>query len=272
MKTVAVIPFLLGSTRIPNKNLTLVDGFPLVFYVANACKESGAFDEIYINTEHPEMEAMANWLGVKFYLRAPERGGSRCTMVNSSRKCEGRRCQIHDHFLYDFIENVPCDYLFQVHTTSPLLKPETIKKFSRRLVDDNLDSLFSVVCHRHESFVDGKPVNFDPLRKLPTQMLSPIQMISWGLTGWNTASYCKTYNDAIQNKSEVGPTFCGRYDLFEIDLIEALDADNWDDLRLIESCLQHRRLANKIDYQRHMSELSQFRKMLSDLEAAHRTA
>ncbi len=47
MKKIAIIPALLNSTRVPNKNLMLVDGFPLIHYVVKACKESGAFDEIF---------------------------------------------------------------------------------------------------------------------------------------------------------------------------------------------------------------------------------
>ena len=35
-----------------DKNLLLVDGRPLSSYVINACKKSGVFDEIYLNSEH----------------------------------------------------------------------------------------------------------------------------------------------------------------------------------------------------------------------------
>ena len=56
MKKVALIPVLLGSTRIPDKNLLLVDGYPMAFYVARACQKAGAFDEIYLNSEHDIVE------------------------------------------------------------------------------------------------------------------------------------------------------------------------------------------------------------------------
>ncbi len=123
MKKVALIPVLLGSTRIPDKNLLLVDGYPMAFYVARACQESGIFDEIYINSEHKIFEKIAEVLGVKFYRRSPERGGSACTMSNKSRQCAGTRCQTHDHFLFDFMQSVESSYLALAHTTSPLLRP-----------------------------------------------------------------------------------------------------------------------------------------------------
>ena len=82
MKKVALIPILLGSTRIPDKNLALVDGYPMVFYVARACKQANMFDEIYINSEHKVFERVAAMLGVKFYHREPSHGGSACTMTS----------------------------------------------------------------------------------------------------------------------------------------------------------------------------------------------
>ena len=68
-KLIAMIPVLLGSTRVPNKNLILVDGYPLIFYVVNAIKKANIFDEIYINSEHEEFEKISKMLKVNFYKR-----------------------------------------------------------------------------------------------------------------------------------------------------------------------------------------------------------
>ena len=53
MKNVAMIPVRMGSKRVPNKNLRMIDGRPLVWYIANAVIQSGQFDkkDIYINSE-----------------------------------------------------------------------------------------------------------------------------------------------------------------------------------------------------------------------------
>ena len=175
MKKVALIPALLNSTRVPNKNLLLVDGFPLVYYVVEACKKSGAFDEIYINSDAMIFKQIADQLGVKFYHRKESNGGSACTMINNSKDCGGDRCTIHDHFLMDFISNVECDYLVQVHTTSPLIKPETILDFTTTL--EKYDSLVTTEQTYSESFVDGKPVNFNVDKKQETQSLSPVDSV-----------------------------------------------------------------------------------------------
>lgn len=239
MKKVALIPVLLGSTRIPDKNLLLVDGYPMAFYVARACQESGIFDEIYINSEHKIFEKIAEVLGVKFYRRSPERGGSACTMSNKSRQCAGTRCQTHDHFLYDFMRAIACSHVVLVHTTSPLLRPETIREFVSLLTKHDYDSLFSVEERHTETLFAGKPLNFSLSRKIPTQTLGPVQMITWALSGWKAGSFKESYER--DDPDENGPTFCGKTGYFALDRIQALDADTWDDLRLIEASLQYRR-------------------------------
>lgn len=232
MKKVAIIPALLNSKRVPNKNLMLVDGFPLMYYVIESCKKSGIFDEIYVNSDENIFKNIADQLGVKFYHRKKENGGSACTMKNSSRDCEGRRCSVHDHFLYDFITNVECDYLVQVHTTSPLLEPDTIKDFTETLVD-SYDSLVTTVKTHSESFVNKNPINFDPHRKQPTQTLDPVESISWAITGWKKETFINEY--------ETGPTFCGKFGTYPISKIEAIDVDTMDELYIAEACLNHKK-------------------------------
>lgn len=239
MKTVAMIPLLLGSTRIPDKNMLLVDGYPLSYYVARACKVSGAFDEVYINSEHEVFRRIPEMVGVAFYRRSPEHGGSACTMRNKSRRCEGTRCQTHDHFLADFMRHVDCSHLVMVHSTSPLLRPETIHAFTRTLIDDGYDSLFSVEERYTETSYDGRPLNFSTSVKIPTQTLPPVQLITWALSGWRTAAFLESFER--DDPEEQGPTFCGVTGFFPIDRVQALDADTWDELYMIEACLQFRR-------------------------------
>lgn len=240
MKKIALIPILLGSTRIPDKNLILVDGYPMAYYVVKACQQAGVFDEVYISSEHDEIERLAIWLGVKFYRRLPEHGGSHCIMQNKSRQCDGGRCQTHDHYLYDFMQTVNPDLLVQVHTTSPLLRPETIRSFVEKMEAEQCDSFFTVDERHTETLLGDKPLNFSLSKKVPTQSLPPTRIISWAMSAWKVPSFVAGYerNDPEEN----GPTFCGRVGYFSLDTIEALDVDNWNDLYLIEAALQQRRL------------------------------
>ena len=263
MKRIALIPALLGSTRVPDKNLLLVDGSPLAFYVARACQESGIFDEIYLNSEHEIFAMMAKLLGVQFYRRKPERGSSACRMRNKSRQCTGNRCQTSDHFLYDFMEQFDPCYVVLAHTTSPLITPATLRRFMQTLERDRYDSLLSVEERFTEALYGGKPLNFSIAKKDPTQTLQPVQLITWALSGWNTASFLACYRR--DDPHEPGPTFCGKTGVFPLDRIQALDGDTWDDLYMIEACLQHRRQQEKVGEFRFTEEILGIERCLQEL-------
>ena len=63
-KTIAMIPVRLGSKRVKNKNLRLIDGKPLISYVLETTIKSNIFDEIYINSESDIFEPIAKKYGV----------------------------------------------------------------------------------------------------------------------------------------------------------------------------------------------------------------
>lgn len=236
-KITAVIPVLLGSTRIPNKNLLLVNGFPMAFYVAKACKAAGVFDEIYISSEDEIFRMYAEQLGVNFHKRPASRGGSACEMQSKSRQCIGDRCQVHDHFLTDFMEAVPSEYCVQVHATSPLIKAETVRGFCEKMTAGSFDSFFAVEELYNECFLDDRPINFSFSKKTMTQALKPVRRLSWAITGWKSESFLASYRR--DDPAEDGPTYCGKLGMYPISHIEALDADTLDELFIIEACLSH---------------------------------
>ena len=91
MKIIGMIPARLGSKRIKNKNLRLIDGLPLIQYIINAAKSSSLLDEIYINSESTQFAYIAEESGVKFYQRPEELSSDEAT---------------NDDFALDFIHNV----------------------------------------------------------------------------------------------------------------------------------------------------------------------
>lgn len=233
MKKVAIIPIALGSTRVKNKNLLLVDGEPLLFYVLRAINQADCFDEVYVDTEHEEFKWMAEKFGVKFRLRNPEMGGSNC------QPCGGGRCQTHDHFLTGFMHDVETDYVVQIHTTSPLIKPETIQGFVKDL--ENYDSLIGCEEHYIETLVGDKEVNFNKKKKQPTQTLEPIKTVSWAICGWS--------KQAFLNNLDNGPTFSGNVGFHKISQVESFDVDSPEQLFVVEACLSHRKRSENVGKQ-----------------------
>ncbi len=265
MKKIAMIPALLGSTRIADKNLLLIDGSPMLFYVVEACKEAGIFDEIYVNSEHDIFGQMANMLGVQFYRRNPERGGSSCTMQNKSVACHESRCQVHDHFLYDFMASMDPCIMVMAHTTSPLLTAHTIRDFTETLIEGDYDSLFSVEERNAETFFNGLPINFSKMQKSPTQNLTATQTVTWALSAWRTQEFMECYKrDSVD---EEGPTFCGKSGVYLLNRIEALDADTPDELHMIEACLRYKRQGDKPGEFRFTEEVESIERPLEELIA-----
>ena len=129
MKIIGMIPVRLGSKRIKKKNLRLLDGLPLIQYIINAAKASSLLDEIYINSESTQFADIAEESGVKFYQRPEELSFDIAT---------------NDDFALDFINNVECDILVQLLSTSPFISTEEIDGFIKAMLDGNFETMISV--------------------------------------------------------------------------------------------------------------------------------
>jgi len=236
----AMIPVMLGSKRIPDKNIILVDGQILCSYTIRACKKSGAFSNIYLNSEAEIFENIAEKEEVEFHRRLPEWGGRNCQQSTKSRDCAGERCVINEHYLYQFMTTcTQSDYVCQINSTSPLLKPETIRAFVDKLKSGSFDSLFATTELRAESFYQNNPVSFTKKCKQPSNELESIQAICWAIAGWNRQAFIEAYEN--DDPEEDGPAFVGNLGLFPIDEREALDVDYWSTLDVVEQFLIARR-------------------------------
>lgn len=220
MRIVAMVPARLGSKRIKNKNLRLLDGKPLVCHVLCKAKEAGVFDSIYVNSESDIFMDLCSEYGVKFYKRKPELAGDDAT---------------NDMFVLDFIQNVPCDIIVQINPTSPLISVEDIKKFVAEMVDNNYDTLHSVKTEQIEAILDNKPLNFDTLKKMPrSQDLKPVRLFSSGIMGWRTEKYyhnIKKYKAATYGGD-------GKTGYFVLSGFSTIDIDNEEDFLMAELAMR----------------------------------
>ena len=237
---VAMIPVLLGSTRVPDKNILMVDGRVLCSYSIEACKESGAFSDVYLNSENDVFAGIAEKEGAKFHRRPAEWGGRTCQQKTKSRDCAGERCVTNEHYLYNFMTTgTEADYVCQVNSTSPLLKAATIRAFVDTLTNGEYDSLFATQEVRAETFYKGEPVTFTRKYKRPSNEIEPMNVVCWSIAGWRREAYVESYERDDIN--EDGPVFVGKCGVFPIDEREALDIDTWPTLDVIEKFLVARR-------------------------------
>lgn len=72
MKAIGVIPARFGSTRFPGKPLKSILGKPLLQWVVEGAKQAKTLEDIWVATDHPEIEALAHQLQVKAVMTSPD--------------------------------------------------------------------------------------------------------------------------------------------------------------------------------------------------------
>lgn len=219
MKVIAMIPARIGSQRVPKKNLRLIDGRPLIYYVVDSAIRSGAFDEIYINSDHEIFGKIADEMGVKFYKRPSHLGGHSST---------------NDEFALDFIENTDADILIQILPTSPLLTEKEIYDFTQNMISGEFDTLISVKHEQIACLYKNEPINFDKLRpNPPSQTMEPIKVYATALMGWSYKSF-KSNMTHWKSAYHGGDKKTG---YFELRGLSTIDVDREEDFLLAESII-----------------------------------
>ncbi len=72
-KVLAIIPARGGSKRIPNKNIRLFYGLPIIAYSIKAAEEAGCFTEVMVSTDDDKIAKIAKQFGAKVpFMRSQE--------------------------------------------------------------------------------------------------------------------------------------------------------------------------------------------------------
>ena len=217
MKIVAMIPARLGSTRVKNKNLRLINKKPLIQYIIDSASKSEFLNEIYVNSESMIFKEISDRSGIKFYQRSEELASDNAT---------------NDDFALDFMENVECDIVIQLLPTSPFLSTAEIDGFIKTMIEKQFDTLISVSDVRIESIFKNQPINFVQKKQTPpSQLLEPVKAYACGIMGWNTDNF-------KQNIQQYGAAYHGgdgNIGFFDLKGFSTVDIDNEEDFILAEA-------------------------------------
>ena len=214
MKKIAVIPARLGSQRLKKKNLKPLCGKPLITRAIHKCIEADCFDEIYVNSESLVFKEIAEKEGVNFYHRAEHLGNNSATS---------------EDFISDFLQNIDCSWVFQVHSIAPLLTAKEVESFVSFAENSDYQSIFSCIEDQIEVAYMNSPVNFNFSQKTNSQDLKPVQRITWSISGWKKESFL----DAI-NKNKCA-TYNGKIGFFKVSPISGHVIKTKDDLKIAEA-------------------------------------
>lgn len=118
MKTLGVIPARFGSTRFPGKPLKPLLGKPLLQWVIERARTSHEIDEIWVATDHAEIEALAKSAGVK------------CVMTDSELATGSDR-------VYQAVRDTACDIVVNIQGDEPLITGELLDQLVTPLKRDS---------------------------------------------------------------------------------------------------------------------------------------
>lgn len=168
-----MIPARMGSQRLARKNLRELRGVSLIARAIRRCQSAACFDEIWVNSEHPDFGPIAEAEGAGFHQRPAALGGHDATS---------------EDFVEEFLQEHHCKWLVQVHSIAPLVLVREVQSFVAAL-DEGMDVLLSSQRIQIECAMDGRPLNFTFDEKTNSQDLEPVDRISWSLTAWRRQSF-----------------------------------------------------------------------------------
>ncbi|MBA3015306.1 MAG: hypothetical protein KKD63_13155 [Proteobacteria bacterium] len=219
---IAMIPARIGSTRLPMKNLALIDGEPMISYAIKAAKNSGVFDKVVVNADAPVFAKIAERYGVDFYQR-PEYLGSSTTKS--------------DDVVRDFMINNPSDILAWVNPTSPLQRSSEVRQVVSHFDHEALDTLITVSNEQVHTNFKGHPLNYTKTGLFAqTQDLAPVQLFVYSVMMWRTAPFLETYGQ------QGHAFFVGKVGFFPVDKLSAIIIKREEDLRLAEFVIKTMRV------------------------------
>ena len=207
MKIVAVVPIKLTNERFQGKNIRMLGCKPLIQYILDTLLDVELIDEIYVYCSNIDIcEYLVE--GVNFLKRNPD--------------LDLPTVKFSD-IQIPFSRTIPADVYVLAHCTAPFLTKNTIKKCITSVVSSGYDSAFAAEILQDFLWMDGKPLNFNPLSIPRTQDLPYIYKESTGIY---------VYRNEILNKYHRRIGF-NPY-IAVISGKEALDIDYLEDFELAE--------------------------------------
>ena len=132
---VAIIPARGGSKRIPNKNIKLFAGHPIISYSINAAQKSRLFDRIIVSTDSEEIVKVAKSYGAEVpFIRPSELADD---LTGTAPVLLHALNWLDDH-------GYTTDYFCCIYATAPFIQAVYIKKGFDLIKDKDAVTAFSV--------------------------------------------------------------------------------------------------------------------------------
>lgn len=214
-KVVAIIPARGGSKRIPNKNIKLFAGKPIISYSIRVAQETGLFDRIIVSTDSLEIADIAREYGAETpFLRPAE-------LANDFAGTAEVLCHAIEWLAK---EGTQPEFVCCIYATAPFIQASYLKQGYDKLVSSDATSVFSITTYPYPIY-----------RSLKITEKGCIEMIWPEYANFRSQDLPEAYHDAGQfywvnaNKFMLGkalfakdslPVILPRYLVEDIDTME----------------------------------------------------
>jgi CMP-N-acetylneuraminic acid synthetase len=210
---IAIVPIRSGSKGIPNKNIKILAGMPLVWWILNSLEKSN-IDKIILSTDKEYEKIVENFKFTKLEIYIRDKKNS--TDISSTE----------DVLLETISKLKLVDDIILAQATSPLTSFKDINNGIK--LYSNYDSVLSVV--KQKRFIwdsKGKPLNYN-YKSRPRRQ-------DWnGYLVENGAFYINHSSNILRDKNRLS----GKIGLCEMNEQTYYEIDSLDDFKIIENLIK----------------------------------
>ena len=134
-QSIAIIPARIGSKRIPQKNIKLFHGKPLIAYSIEVAVKSGLFDRVIVSTDSDEIAKIAKSYGAEVPFMRPSE-------LADDHASSGEAVKFTIEKLQAMGANY--QYLCTIYPTAPFLQTKYLKEAFHALNSSDAHQAFSV--------------------------------------------------------------------------------------------------------------------------------
>ncbi|MFI1745823.1 acylneuraminate cytidylyltransferase family protein [Thalassobellus sediminis] len=138
MKTIAIIPARGNSKRLPNKNIKLLGGIPLLVHSINYAKQFDCIDAIYVSTDNNDIKQIALKYGALVIDRPNDLSGDLEPTVTALK-----------HVLETINDNA-IENVVLLQPTNPLRPKALLNDVFTKFISGDYDSIMTVTRNHHK--------------------------------------------------------------------------------------------------------------------------
>lgn len=228
MKILCTICCRSGSKGLRNKNIKLLNGYPLISYTIKQAQKSKLFDKIGVSSDSIKILNIAKSCKVDFTLKRKKK----LSLDKTSKVLAIQDLMIksEQYFKSKF------DYIVDLDVTSPLRKIQDIKNSINKIIKENNDVLFSVTRAKKNPYfnmVEYKNHHYQLVKKL--NRITTCRQNAPLVYEMNASIYIWRRN--FLRKPKKNYLFSQKNSIYEMPFERSIDIDSLADFKIVKALI-----------------------------------